>query len=79
LTREIVAAQPGANAPRLKRSTNKIYFDEEDHPALTCTVGTIPIVCTPMINNIIVNRTLVDGGASLNIISIEIFEKMQVS
>jgi hypothetical protein len=35
-------------------------------------------VCTRTINNITVNRTLIDGGASLNIISIKVFEKMQV-
>jgi hypothetical protein len=40
--------------------------------------GTIPIVCTPTINNITVNRTLINGGAGLNIISIEVFKKMQV-
>jgi hypothetical protein len=34
---------------------------------------------TPTINNIAVNRTLIDGGAGLNIISIKVFEKMQVS
>jgi hypothetical protein len=42
-------------------------------------VGTIPLLCTPTINNIAVNRTLIDGGAGLNIISIEVFKKMQVS
>jgi hypothetical protein len=35
-------------------------------------------LCTPTINNVAVNRTLIDGGAGLNIISVEIFEKMQV-
>jgi hypothetical protein len=35
-------------------------------------------LCTPTINNIAVNRTLIDGGAGLNIISVEVFEKMQV-
>jgi hypothetical protein len=38
----------------------------------------IPIVCKPTINNIAVNRTLIDGGAGLNIISVEVFKKMQV-
>jgi hypothetical protein len=42
-------------------------------------VGTIPLLCTPIINNIAINRTLIDGGAGLNIISVEVFEKMQVS
>jgi hypothetical protein len=42
-------------------------------------MGTIPLLCTPTINNIAVNCTLIDRGAGLNIISIKIFEKMQVS
>jgi hypothetical protein len=32
----------------------------------------------PTINNIAVNHTLIDGGVGLNIISVEVFEKMQV-
>jgi hypothetical protein len=36
----------------------------------------IPIVCTPTINNTTVNCTLIDVGAGLNIISVEVFEKM---
>jgi hypothetical protein len=62
----------------MKWSTCKIGFDEEDHPASTRGMGMIPLLCTPTINNVAVNRTLVDGGAGLNIISVEIFEKMQV-
>jgi hypothetical protein len=62
----------------LKWSTNKIGFDEEDHPVSTKAVGIIPLLCMPTINNIAVNCTLIDGGAGLNIISVEVFEKMQV-
>jgi hypothetical protein len=62
----------------LRWSIKKIGFDEEDHPISTRVVGTIPLLCTPTINNIAVNRTLIDGGAGLNIISIKVFEKMQV-
>jgi hypothetical protein len=32
----------------------------------------------PTINNIAVNRTIINGGAGLNIISVEVFKKMQV-
>jgi hypothetical protein len=78
LSREIAAAQPNANSHRLKWSTNKIGFDEEDHPISTKAMGTIPLLCMPTINNIAVNRTLIDGGAGLNIIFVEVFEKMQV-
>jgi hypothetical protein len=73
-----VAAQLNVNSHRLKWSTNKIGFDEEDHPISIKAVGTIPLLCTPTINNIAINRTLIDGGAGLNIISVEVFEKMQV-
>jgi hypothetical protein len=62
----------------LRWSTNKIGFDKEDHPFSTRVVGTIPLLCTPTINNIAVNRTLINGGAGLNIISVEVFKKMQV-
>jgi hypothetical protein len=78
MSREIAAAQPNVNSHRLKWSTNKIGFDEEDHPISTKAVGTIPLLCMPTINNITINRTLLDGGAVLNIISVEVFEKMQV-
>jgi hypothetical protein len=59
-------------------STNKIGFNKEDHPISTKAVGTISLLCTPIINNIAVNRTLIDGGAGLNITSVKVFEKMQV-
>jgi hypothetical protein len=62
----------------MKWSTSKIGFDEEDHPTSTRDMGTIPLLCTPTINNIAVNRTLINGGAGRNIISVEVFEKMQV-
>jgi hypothetical protein len=62
----------------MKCSTSKISFDEEDNLTSTKGVGTIPLLCTPTINNIAVNRTLIDGGAGLNIISVEVFEKMEV-
>jgi hypothetical protein len=62
----------------MKWSTSKIGFDEKDHLTSTKGVGTIPLLCMPTINNIAVNRTLIDGGAGLNIISVEAFEKMQV-
>jgi hypothetical protein len=78
LSREIVVAQPNVNSHRLKWSTNKIGFDEEDHPISTMAMGTIPLLCTLTINNIAINRTLIDGGAGLNIIYVEVFKKLQV-
>jgi hypothetical protein len=74
LSREIVAVQPSVNNNMMKWSTSKIGFNEEDHPISTKAVGMIPLLCTPTINN----RTLIDGRAGLNIISVEVFKKMQV-
>jgi hypothetical protein len=62
----------------MKWSTSKIGFDKEDHPISTKAVGTIPLLCRPTINNIAVNRTLINGGAGLKIISVEVFETMLV-
>jgi hypothetical protein len=42
------------------------------------TVGHVPLVCTPRVNNVAVSKMLVDGGAGLNVLSVENFEKMQV-
>jgi hypothetical protein len=56
----------------MRWSMCKIGFDEEDHPASTRGMGTIPLLCMPTINNVAVNRTLIDGGAVLNIISVKI-------
>jgi hypothetical protein len=78
LSREIAAAQPSINSPRLRWSTNKIGFDKEDQPIFTRAIGTIPLLCTPTIKNIAVNHTLIDGGVGINIIYVEVFEKMQV-
>jgi hypothetical protein len=78
LLQEIAAAQPSSGNRLMKWSISKTGFDEEDHPTSIKCVGTIPLLCTPTINNIAVNHTLIDGGAGLNIIFIEVFEKMQV-
>ena len=41
-------------------------------------VGLVPLVCTPTINNVAVSRTLIDGGTGLNVLSIAMFDQMQV-
>ena len=51
-SRELNAALPRVEASQpLKWSEHKISFDARDHPKSTRTVGTIPLVCTPTINN----------------------------
>lgn len=78
LTREVAVARPGVPSPKLKWSQCAITFDARDHPISTRPVGTLPMICTPTINNIVVAKTLIDGGADLNVISTETFPQLQV-
>ena len=41
-------------------------------------MGLLPVIVTPTICNIGVGRTLVDGGAGLNLLSPEVFRRMQI-
>ena len=60
--RELNVALPGVEASQpLKWSKYTIAFNAKDHPRSTKTVGTLPLVCTPTINNIAVSKTLIDG------------------
>jgi hypothetical protein len=36
------------------------------------------MLCTPTINNVLVTKTLINGGAGLNVLSVETFEMLQV-
>ena len=40
--------------------------------------GALPMLCMPTISNVLVTKTLIDGGAGLNVLSIEMFETLQV-
>ena len=51
----------GAPQP-LKWSEYKISFDASDHPKSAVAAGTIPLVCTPTINDVAVTKTLLDGA-----------------
>ena len=62
----------------LKWSHMPITFHAGDHPDRTSGVGVLPLVVSPTINNIKVTKMLVDGGASLNLISTAIFERMHI-
>ena len=53
-------------------------FDRSDHPSNTASVGLLSVVVTPTICNNRVGRTLVEGGAGLNLLSPEVFHQMQI-
>ena len=65
---EITAAEPSFDAQKpLKWSSTPLIFDAEDHPDRTTAVGCLPLLVSPTIRNLKVNKMLVDGGAGLNL------------
>ena len=36
------------------------------------------MLCSPIISNMVVTKTLIDGGAGLNILSVDTFDNLQV-
>lgn len=79
LSQEVNDVQPIVEAQQpLKWSHVPIMFNVEDHPDRTMGVGLLPLVVSPIIHNMKVTKILVDGGASLNLISTEVFERMQI-
>jgi hypothetical protein len=79
LARELGAAVPSVGVSRpLRWSGIPITFNQADHPKSSSGVGRLPLVVSPTICNIQVTRMLVDGGAGLNVLTPEVFKKMQV-
>ena len=55
-----------------------LTFDSEDHPFNSIGLGALPMLCTPTICQVAVTRTLIDGGAGLNVLSVEAFSLLHV-
>lgn len=41
-------------------------------------MGAVPLFCTPVISNVVVTKMLINGGACLNVLSVETFETLQM-
>ena len=77
--REITVAEPSFDAQKpLKWSSTPLIFDAEDHPDRTTAVGCLPLLVSPTIRNLKVNKMLVDGGAGLNLISPVVIKRLQI-
>ena len=66
-------ALPGWAVPRAD-----LTFDAVDRPATTAGTGPLPMLCTPTICNVAVTKTLIDGGACLNMLSAEAFDLLHM-
>ena len=55
-----------------------ITFISSDQLKCAATAGALPMLCSPIISNVRVTKTLIDGGAGLNVLSVETFDRLQV-
>ncbi|KAM3227037.1 hypothetical protein ACQJBY_059158 [Aegilops geniculata] len=77
--REVNAVLPKLEATRpLRWSACTITFSSADQLKCATTAGVLPMLCSPVISNVLFTRTLIDGGARLNVLSVETFNSLQV-
>lgn len=78
-TREVCALQLSVEAQQpLKWSHVPITFNLDDHHDRNLGSGVLPHVVSPVISNMTVTKMLVDNGASLNLLSTTLVEKLQL-
>jgi hypothetical protein len=63
----------------LKWSEVPITFDRSDHPDFVPKLRQHPLIVSPIIKDVKLNRVLVDGGSSLNILFLKTFDQMGLS
>ena len=78
-TREVNATLPRLEATRpLRWSKCAVTLSSSDQLKCATTAGALPMLCSAVISNIQVTKTLIDGGAGLNVLSVETFDSLQV-
>jgi hypothetical protein len=55
-----------------------IGFDSSDCPKSMADAGQLPLLVSPTISNVKLYHVLIDGGATLNLISLVAFKKLQI-
>ena len=55
-----------------------ITFGPDDHPKATTDAEALPMLCTPSISGVDVSKTPMDGGAGLNVLSVETFDLLRI-
>jgi hypothetical protein len=79
LRREIAVAAPAPKAaPHRKWVETLIGFDASDCPKSMADAGQLPLLVSPAISNVKLYHVLIDGGATLNLISLAAFKKLQI-
>ena len=67
-----VSAAPTRQGALPDRAAPKVglAFNSEDHPSNSACSGALPMLCTPTLCQVAVTRTLIDGSAGLNVLSV---------
>ena len=73
------ATLPRLEATRpLRWSKYAITLSSADQLKCAATAGVLPMLCSPVISNVQVTKTLIDGSVGLNVLSVETFDRLQV-
>jgi hypothetical protein len=75
---EVMVVSP-ATPDYLKWFEVPITFDCSDHPDFVPKLGQYPLILSPITKVVKLNRVLVDGGSSLNILFLKTFDWMGLS
>jgi hypothetical protein len=73
-----MAVQP-ATPEYLRWSEVPITFNRGDHPDFIPKPMRYPLVVYPIVKDVKLNRMLVDGGSSLNLLFLKTFDQMGLS
>nr|ABA98419.2 retrotransposon protein, putative, Ty3-gypsy subclass [Oryza sativa Japonica Group] len=70
---------PQPDTPQyLRWSETTIKFDRSDHPDRVVHPGRYPLVLDPVVRNVKLRRSLIDGGSALNILFAKTLDDMQI-
>ena len=73
------AALPRLEATRpLRWSKCAITFSSADQLKCAATAGALPMLSSPVINNVQVTKTLIDGVVGFNVLSVKAFDSLHV-
>jgi hypothetical protein len=78
IAREVLAARP-TTPEYLRWFEIPITFDCSDHPDFIPKPGWYPMVVCPIVKDVKLNKVLVDGGSSLNLLFLKTFDQMGLS
>jgi hypothetical protein len=78
IARKVMAVSP-ATPEYLKWFEVPITFDRSDHLDFVPKLGQYPLIVCPIVKDVKLNRVLVDGGSSLNILFLKTFGQMGLS